>query len=372
MPVYSHCGNDNADGTKKYSERSFFLRCDVMMWTMGCRRRLKSCLRSSAALLCWLQTTIALSSHTNTVIAFLAASGAPANTTPTRCSALRPLHLLDDTVITSATSSSGTDHSKRQLYLLSLQWTEHDPFLFSKTVTDVWRWKDAILGDGRDFFVPKPQTVTALQQFLKQNNENISECVVLSNCARFEILLVSDNDDDEVDVVSTISSLLVSQVHSYQNKSRFQLPMPLDWPGAVDQDAYKSVMIRSESWHASVKDLSKHWTCLAGPRAICEHVCLVAAGMASRPRRPGRDVVFRPFSSRDAHILLQLKRTIAVADGSTVQTILKYAIQAGKAARRPDQVPALLELRQRYGETGNSKLDVEPPIDVMRRVAEVR
>jgi len=80
------------------------------------------------------------------------------------------------------------------------------PNKFSKTVASVWRWKDAALGDGRDFFVPKPKTLRALQGVLLRemnNNSNTddsnngrhnccraTECVVLSNCARFEIMVV--------------------------------------------------------------------------------------------------------------------------------------------------------------------------------------
>jgi hypothetical protein len=121
---------------------------------------------------------------------------------------------------------------------------------------------------------------------------------------------------------------------------------------------------------------------------MVHHLCLVAVGLAPRPRRPNREIVFRPFSSRDAHILLQLKRTADIITSSPhwtkpsqnmlpktsyLLTLLQFALRAGKAARNPNKVPALMELRDRYGETGNSpKYDIEPPIETMQKVIQVR
>eukprot|EP00536_Pseudo-nitzschia_multiseries_P000804 jgi/Psemu1/300326/fgenesh1_kg.10_\ len=103
--------------------------------------------------------------------------------------------------------------------------------------------------------------------------------------------------------------------------------------------------------------------------------------MGHRPRRPDRPVVFRPFSSRDAHVLLQLKRTrenIAFSSDSCQSTdgnsrsindtslsnnspatptrqqrkrkylpvILDCALRAGKAARNSAIVPEIEELRK--------------------------
>ena len=49
--------------------------------------------------------------------------------------------------------------------------------------------------------------------------------------------------------------------------------------------------------------------------------------MAGRPRRPERETIFRPFSSRDANSLLQLKCSKQVATGPLVNTVLKYALR---------------------------------------------
>jgi len=175
--------------------------------------------------------------------------------------------------------------------------------------------------------------------------------------------------DERKDLVERISSRLIAQVEAHR-KLKFQIQMPFDWPGAIDLKADRTGNDSPVHQQEAVKDLSQHWTVLNDSRDIAQHLSLVAAGMAPRPRRPDREVIFQPFSSRDAHILLQLKRTLDVAgDSPTLSTLLRFALQAGKAARNPDMVPELMELRNEYG-TGNSKFDVTPPIDVSRRVAD--
>lgn len=117
-----------------------------------------------------------------------------------------------------------------------------------------------------------------------------------------------------------------------------------------------------------VQELSCHWNCISGVEEVSHHLCLVAAGMALRPNRPDRPVPFQPFSSRDAHILLQLKRT-PFEGGNRIKLLLNAALSAGKAARDPQQVPALEQLRRDYGETGNSKYSIAPPAAVTEAAA---
>jgi hypothetical protein len=114
------------------------------------------------------------------------------------------------------------------------------------------------------------------------------------------------------------------------------------------------------------KELEHHWEVKEGYENIALHLCLVAAGLASRPRRPDREVVFRPFSSRDAHIILQLKRTKDAARGKETNKLLECALRAGKAARNPDVVPELKLLRD-YG-TGDSKYSTDAPPEILHRV----
>ena len=72
---------------------------------------------------------------------------------------------------------------KQQIYLFSLNWIqESDPEYFrKKDVRRLWEWKDTTLGDGRDFFVPKPKTLMALQQYFMENIPNMVECSIISN-----------------------------------------------------------------------------------------------------------------------------------------------------------------------------------------------
>lgn len=195
--------------------------------------------------------------------------------------------------------------TKNSIHLLSLSFSE-SPF-----VKRVWKWKDSVLGDGRDFFIPKPKTLTALNEFVVENVDMIQECSVLSNCARFELLLVVKTGDKECESSSAstiehaVSRCILAQVqsHSSSKERLFDAMFHFDRPQAIDKNA----LLDSDSTNVCLD-----WTHLEGVEAVCRHLCLIAAGMALRPNRPNRPVPFRPFSSRDAHILLQLKRTSEV------------------------------------------------------------
>jgi hypothetical protein len=89
--------------------------------------------------------------------------------------------------------------------------------------------------------------------------------------------------------------------------------------------------------------------------------------MANRPRWTDRDTLFRPFSSWDDHVLLQLKRTKEVAIGRQVNRLLKYALRPGKAARNPQLVPDL-HLLQEYGTGDSSKYLTKPPRELLQQV----
>jgi Glutamyl-tRNAGlu reductase, N-terminal domain len=243
---------------------------------------------------------------------------------------------------------------KEKVYLCSLRWTTDDQI--SKPCRDVWRWKDAILGDGRDFFVPKPKTIGALQDLLKEHCA-LTQVSVLSNCARLEIICVCASDP-----IPNICRCLVAQLHPNDSGNIFRiLTQSMDVPDWV----LRSDPLSSGRTPQS-KELEHHWDVKEGYEDIVQHLCLVAAGLASRPRRPDREVIFRPFSSRDAHILLQLKRTKEVAQGKDTNKLLECALRAGKAARNPTVVPALSLLRE-YG-SGDSKYSTEAPRETLQQV----
>lgn len=342
------------------------------------------------------------------------------------------------------------------ILLMSLQWSDpqppqsvqvtpeqSDPRRFYQSVANVWRWKDEVLGDGRDYFITKPKAIRALQNYLlsslqqkesfyTKNNENntlthVSECVILSNCARFEIMLVvhhhhhrnnnNTNNTNNIDdsephqnehdttavIARMVSTVLIHQVRSYQQRPFSWLTPPGDWPGVVHLNAAAEAQSHCNGETAiattAISELTSHWTMIWGPALVGMHLCQVAAGLTRRPRRPHRPVLFRPFSSRDAHILCQLKRTLELQQeqnprmqsvsassslsslhngdhetntGRLVPMFLRAALRAGKAARNPQVVPSLeTVLRRHYGETGNNKkFDVEPPALVMEGVIE--
>jgi len=94
---------------------------------------------------------------------------------------------------------------------------------------------------------------------------------------------------------------------------------------------------------------------------IVTYLCKVAAGIAPRFSRPDRPVRFCPFSSRDAHIMLQLKRTSHVASPfPKMKIILNAALSAGEAARNTKQCPILNKLKGYNGE-GHCYKQVAPP-----------
>ena len=167
----------------------------------------------------------------------------------------------------------------------------------------------AVCWEGRDFFVPKPKTLTALNEFVVDNVGSVEECAVLSNCARLELMLVVNHKSKECMttkmIEDAVSQRILAQVecHSSSQQSILQPIFNFDRTQAIDRNA---------AIDRKITDELLEWTHLEGVEDVCRHLCLISAGMAERPNRPGRPVSFRPFSSRDAHILLQLKRTAKV------------------------------------------------------------
>ena len=272
---------------------------------------------------------------------------------------------------TDRISSRITNQQPQDVYLLSLQWTPDD--CISKPVRDVWKWKDAALGDGRDFFVPKPKTIQALQDYLVKSCSLIDSCSVISNCARLEILLAASASNNQNATATIellrkeISRCLVAQNNSNKQQSTVlsTLTQSMDWPQLFLDLQATCTGERNE--HEAL-ELAQFFTGLQGLDEVLRHLSLVSAGMASRPRRPDRPTIFRPFSSRDAHILLQLKRTKEVsAPGRLPNQLLEYALRAGKAARNSDIVPELLLLKP-YGTGDTSRYSTDPPKDLLEKV----
>jgi hypothetical protein len=334
--------------------------------------------------------------------------------------------------------------TRNELFLLSLKWTPDEQI--STDVRALWKWKDSTLGDGRDFFVPKPKTLKKLQDYLLKYCTGLKECSILSNCARLDVLCTisttttqeqsspsptttstnSNNvialsfEDDtrrgierpsveqqqEQLLLDNVSLCFASQMlYAGSNPpsmlSQLLFPTQMDRPDAVlnlDRPPADAVSYSKEGSYVLYnvqKELSTHWEIIRGPNAVLRYLCEVSAGMATRPRRPDRTTQFQPFSSRDAHILLQLKRTKEIVSVSqqeesynsdksrdkgltmvaksivrdrhrqqlvVIPLLFEYALRAGKAARNPDIVPELNFLREDvlYG-VSSSAIVIVPP-----------
>lgn len=284
----------------------------------------------------------------------------------------------------SKVGNATPEHFYSSVHLLSLQYLDdkdtNNHRLLSKRLKEVWKWKDAVLGDGRISFLPNPKTLKQFQSvFVKRSNKgssrsrratpaisdfvvNIEECAIVSNCARLEILLVVSmtcmngilNDTQRTRALDSIlkvavSNTLLDQVSFYQSISfqdiLKQQIKTLDLQTVLDGNVNNG----KSSAPSTIHDLRNYWTHVQGTEEVCCHLCLVAAGMATRPNRPSQPVEFRPFSSRDSHILLQLKRTLSVSTGTTCQKILQCALTAGKACRNADKVPEISALKPGLG-----------------------
>ena len=282
----------------------------------------------------------------------------------------------------SFAAKTNTHQSKHTLHLLSLpptddSFTKQGEFL----VRECWKWKDSVLGDGRDYFIPRPRALKAFHSLfvgmiidvtahagivtatltlpfllseggqseirlrlpLELHSTNfasthdssfqssadlsfserfaIDECVVLSNCARLDVLLVLINmpNDDNFVGVSTMHNIteiadiaaryamaynLHQQINSRRSKGttlleRTGLSSWLDLPGVIETTTTTTSSITQKQF-TEINQLGQRLISIDGPHAISTHLCLVACGLAPRTNRPGREVVFRPYSSRDA------------------------------------------------------------------------
>lgn len=249
------------------------------------------------------------------------------------------------------------------------------------------QWKQYCLGDGGVYFDERPETLKALNVLLCKSltlklkedarqrsgtigsdatNVTAIEVAVLSTCARFEVLSVVQYTECEFlnvhmirDVVRlSILEAILEQILYHQNRLSFRIQQKLpfnlfDRPSRICNNASHLGQCEIETSH--ILDALSHDVYIAeGVKDISERLCLIAAGLLDRP-------LFRPFSSRDSHVMHQLKQSSscaatslhAHADQITVNSASKYcktlidaALQSGKGARSLKVVPILQELRE--------------------------
>lgn len=249
-------------------------------------------------------------------------------------------------------------------------------------------------------FVEQPSTSEPLSDGVSVSNSYvIEECVTLSNCARFEMLFVLKSNN-------TANSALLSDMETKMAESAAKLCMAYQLFRQTEHDRSNTFLRSSglSSWmdlpnvvlfetntanassspktltlrqSKAIAHLEQRLMCITGYRPVSHHLSLVASGLAPRTNRPDRNVVFRPYSSRDAHIMLQLKRTAEVVTSCRsnahearggpspiIKIVLEGALTAGKAARNDQIVPDIRRLRE-FGSDGT------PPVALANVVAEV-
>jgi len=128
---------------------------------------------------------------------------------------------------------------------------------------------------------------------IEETSFTIEECSVISTCARMNIVFVLQSDTNN----DTIAERIATQyavAYTIQQQLHFT--------------SYQSTKEKEKEMHLIANEL-KH---IEGSRSISTHLCLVACGLATRPDKSTSEVIFRPFDSQDAHILMQIKRSVEI------------------------------------------------------------
>ena len=246
-------------------------------------------------------------------------------------------------------SSSSSLRMEERLCWISLKDFNETDYSQPRSIRKLWQWKDTVLGNGHDYFVPRPNAIQSIQNAIQNTNymteENrmiIQHCSVMSNCARLDILLqVHTNNTTTTtnDVLKHVARVLSHQLSlstttTTTSSWKEMIGNALDLPGMVRTfDSSSSSSSGREEEQVVIQEISSQLQMNWNITEIITHYCEVASGLAHRPNRPTRKVQFRPYSSRDAHILLQLKRTLALCHSSRLAQVYKIALTCGKAMR---------------------------------------
>jgi hypothetical protein len=322
---------------------------------------------------------------------------------------------------TSDSGESDQTDNKLQLLVLSLPPPDECNYRSYGILSSAWRWKDAVLGDGHDYFVPRPQTLRKLNQVLAgqiQRQERLhprqlqkqrqqhptdqyknatvpSQVSVLSNCARFDVFVTAPASVSVSAVRCSVARTILHQIDRYkaeEGNGPFFLSARALWrlgrggpddPSRISDPPSPGVAAACGGGHdddeTAIRLLAESFRVRRGPDRVARYVGTVAAGLAHsnrrrRRRRPGHKIhggrrrsdeasddeeddddedppikeissTFRPYSSRDAHVLLQLKRTLDVTVGCHLVELFQAAIRAGKDCRNPSVVTEIGPLR---------------------------
>lgn len=190
----------------------------------------------------------------------------------------------------------------------------------------VWKWKEAELGDGAN--VPTRGAPRALAQRLLEGCASSAEAMVVTTCARLDVLAYGMGDGD-------VTRRLVAE--------RI----------ATEIDGFRPVLPWRKVPRVSASAVEASMGAALGDDAVL-HAVRVAV-FAGRPVDE-----FDPFSSHDAHVLAQLKAAFDDASGGDdapakkrLSVVLRRVLEAGKKARDSRLVRELALVRGR-GVVGES------------------
>jgi hypothetical protein len=215
-------------------------------------------------------------------------------------------------------------------------------------------------------FLPKPKTTRKLSELVLQQGEkcHLDEAVVIGNCARLEFLMVTRNDSIKASqLAALVTSILLDQQNRWRQRGGemglaavtafLDRPEELVW-NIISDDCFDVGETAAQSFEA--RELLSAISVTSGADVVGRYLSLVALGLPN-----GREYrTFAPFSSRDAHVMLQLKRiheaTSAHKPASVppppappcrarLGLLFRAALSAGKTGRDPNAVPELLALR---------------------------
>ena len=262
----------------------------------------------------------------------------------------------------------------------------------------VWRWKEAALGHGQDYFTWPKAPHRALGDALCARAPargggddadgcggglRVVEAAALGTCARLDFYIAAETVAPETDAARlaslAVAGLLLDVTRRWRAAGAPQYSASAGLAGLAaltggdGGGAAKLIRECERALPASPPDddLERVRACvevLEGPEACATHVARVACSLASRGARRragergggsapprGSPEHFDPFDARDAHVMHQLRKALEAATTPPptpprekprrVRALLETALAVGAAARDARKTPAIQTLR---------------------------
>jgi len=170
--------------------------------------------------------------------------------------------------------------------------------------------------------------------------EVVREALVISNCQRVLVVVAADLSADPSTLTHDIASMFEQRVSVWEKETNPTIIQPFRAGGAKQEEP------------RSIKDV---FSSLSGTQAVARYLFRVAAGIPPESNL----TAFSPFSSRDTHVLNQLKHAFAAASSRDAEAdtsaappckgllgaVLRGSLEAGKLARDENAIPELRSLR---------------------------